>query len=252
MSTLSHTYGLLRSLVIYYGQVWRNGGRRRFYSQFMKPGSLCIDVGAHVGDRVGTWRSLGARVLAVEPQPRMLSVLRRLYGKDQDVTLLPVGIASKPGALTLHINVSSPTLSTFSAEWISEVKRDERFQGTQWGERLEVPVTTLDALISEYGQPDFVKIDVEGFELDVLEGLSHAVPALSFEMIPIARETALACIDRCMTLGHYEFRYSPVETMKFRDERWLTADEMKERLRALPVDSTSGDVYARLQSPPVS
>lgn len=184
MRALSQALGLGRSLLTYYGQIWRNAGRRAFYAQFISPGALCFDLGAHVGDRVRTWRQLGARVIAVEPQPACLTILRRLYGDDPQVTVLPVGVAGAPGRLTLRVSSATPTLSTFSTGWIDEVKADPRFARFSWDDALEVEVTTLDALIATHGEPAFIKIDVEGFEGEVLRGLTRPVPALSSSSSP--------------------------------------------------------------------
>jgi hypothetical protein len=76
-------------------------------------------------------------------------------------------------------------------------------------------VTTLDALVAEHGEPAFCKIDVEGFELDVLRGLSRPVRALSFEYLPPAHDAALAALDLVDGLGDYAYNYSPVETLRF-------------------------------------
>ena len=246
MSRFDEVRGVVRSLVIYYGQFWRNAGRRRFYAQFLGPGDLAFDVGAHVGDRVRTWRQLGARVVAVEPQPVMAKLLQRLYGRDDGVTLVHDALGAKPGRATLHVSTRSPTLTTLSSEWMREVQADARFHPIEWDEAVEVPVTTLDALIARHGVPRFCKIDVEGFELDVLRGLSTPVEAISFEYLPVAKASAQACVRHLAALGDYRFRSSRVETMKWSDERWLTADEMVAKLDALAVSDRSGDVYARL------
>ena len=240
--------GLLRSLVIYYGQFWRNANRRRFYGQFVRAGSLCFDIGAHVGDRVRTFRQLGARVVAVEPQPLLQTVLRALYGRDRDVVLRSLGVGSVAGRLTLSVSSRSPTLSTLSKDWIAEVQADQRFRSTEWDRQLEIEVTTLDALVARYGAPAFCKIDVEGFEQHVLQGLSTPLAALSFEYIPVSVERAVACVTRLTELGNYEFRHSVRETMRWADPRWLSAAEICAGLRALPLEDPSGDVYARLIS----
>lgn len=243
---LRRAWGLLRSLAIYHGQFWREGGRRDFYRQFLPPGGLGFDVGAHLGDRVRTWRALGARVVAVEPQPDCLAVLRALYGRDEGVTVVPAGLGPRPGRAVLHLSEATPTLSTLSPQWIADVTaRDARFAEVRWEGRLEVEVKTLDGLVARYGVPDFIKVDVEGHEVEVLRGLSRPVAALSFEYIPAVAERAVACVERLGALGRYEFRTSPVETMRWAQPRWLQADEVKAFLGALPVEGRSGDVYAR-------
>jgi hypothetical protein len=62
----------LRSLCIYYGNRRGRGGMDRLYGQFVRPGDLVFDIGAHVGDRVANFRRLGARVVAAELQPALV------------------------------------------------------------------------------------------------------------------------------------------------------------------------------------
>jgi FkbM family methyltransferase len=236
-------YGLARSLVTYHGQPWRNARRRAFYAQFIGPGQLAFDIGAHVGDRVRTWRSLAARVVAVEPQPDFATLLRLLFGRDPEVTVLPCGVGGRAGRATLRVSSRTPTVSTFSDAWIADVRRDPRFARIEWDHTVSVELATLDGLVERFGEPRFVKIDVEGMERDVLDGLTRPLPALSFEYIPLLRDRSGACIDRLVELGDYRFRRSEVETTRF-CEAWLGAGTMKQVLADLADDAGSGDVYA--------
>lgn len=235
--------GLMRSLAIYYGQPWKQSAMRRLYAQFMGPGDLCFDIGAHVGNRLRVWAGLGARVVAVEPQPLCMSFLRRVYGSRPDVTLVAEAVGAQPGVQTLHISPANPTVSTLSAEWIETVQQDPSFAGVRWEETIPTPVTTLDELIERFGCPAFCKIDVEGYEEQVLAGLSQPLPALSVEYLAATRTSALACITRLESLSRYEYNWSPGESHRLQAPHWLDADDMTGVLAGL--DEGSGDVYAR-------
>jgi FkbM family methyltransferase len=223
---------------------------RGLYGRFLGPGDVAFDVGAHVGSRVRAWRRLGARVVAIEPQPDCLRVLRLFFGRDPGVSILPVAVGAAAGTARLALSSATPTVSSLSRDWIDSVTRDHRFARVRWDRSVEVPVTTLDDLIAEHGEPAFCKIDVEGFEVDVLAGLNRPLRGLSFEYLPMAHDAALAALDRVDRLGPYRYNYSPIETMRLASQRWLDATELTTLLDRYRPLGRSGDVYARRMDGP--
>lgn len=220
--------------------------RLRFYSQFVQRGYLCFDIGANLGNRTDPFLRLGARVVAVEPQDWCIQQLRARYHKNPNVTLVQKAIGETEGNAQLILS-DAHTISSMSNEWITAVRASGRFADHQWGPSVTVPVTTLDQLIREYGMPDFCKIDVEGFESQVLRGLSNPISAVSFEFTPEYFESCLECIDHLLRLGYREFNYSLGESMILASEEWVDSTKLVGLLMKL--DSRSGgDVYARLHN----
>jgi FkbM family methyltransferase len=208
----------------------------------MRPGDVVFDIGANMGDRVAVFHELGARVVAVEPQPACIERLRERFGDS--VTVVEAVAGPSPGEADLLV-ASYHTLATLSPEWVDEVRGSGRFGEFNWDGRLKVPMTTLDELIATYGTPVFCKIDVEGFELGVLEGLSKRIRALSFEFTFELLPSRLLCVERLAALGMAKFNFSEGESTRLTWKRWIGPDQMLRFLESTPRDvGFFGDVYA--------
>jgi len=238
--------GLRRSFEVYYGDPARDAAMDALYAQFLRPGDLAFDIGSHVGDRIGSFRRVGARVVALEPQPDCARAIEAIYRDDLGVALISSACGAKVGRLTLHINSANPTVTTASDDFVKAADGAGGWEGQVWDKHITVPVTTLDALIAAHGPPAFVKIDVEGFEADVLAGLSQPVPVLSFEFTTIQRDVAFACLDRLAALGPYRFNIALGESQVLAFGEGVSREAMAAHIAGLPHEANSGDVYATL------
>lgn len=247
MTAMARIAGIARSLAIYRGIPGRSARFRRFFGPLVRPGDLCFDIGAHVGNRSLCWAGLGARVIAVEPQPDLARLLRQSFRGRPGITLVEAAIGAAPGTATLHLSSRTPTVASLSPGWIDTVSKTDGFASVRWDGRVEVPVTTLDALIARFGRPAFCKIDVEGFEAEVLAGLSQPLPCLSFEYVPAALPAALAALDRAQALGHDRFQVSVGETGRFLWPDWRAGHELRAWLLTQRPEDRSGDIYARAE-----
>jgi FkbM family methyltransferase len=237
---------LRRSLDVYYGDTGREIAMDALYSRFVTRSALAFDIGSHVGDRIASFRRLGARVVALEPQPECMAVLDALYCCDGAVTRLNNACGPGAGELMLHINSANPTVTTASSAFIAAADGAGGWEGQVWDREISVPVTTLDVLISRHGTPAFIKIDVEGYEADVIAGLTRPVPALSFEFTTIQRDVAYACLDLLVQLGDYRFDIALGESQSLTFGHAISAEEMRGHIAGLPHEANSGDVYAVL------
>jgi FkbM family methyltransferase len=238
--------GIIRSLRIYHGDRSHAAAMDRLYGGLVRRGDLVFDIGAHVGDRVASFRRLGARVVAVEPQPALSRLLKLFYGRSVDVAVEAVAIGRGVGTADMMINLDNPTVSTASPGFVSAARDAPGWETQRWTRSVVVPVTTLDALIDKHGLPAFIKIDVEGFEEQALLGLTRPVKALSFEFTIIQRDVALACIERCIALGFTRFNAALGESQSFVNAEWVSGEAIARWLSGLPAEANSGDIYAAL------
>lgn len=183
-----------------------------FFAAFLRKGDLVFDVGANVGNKTRVFLGLGARVVAFEPQADCVTELTARIGSRGDFTIEQCALGAKSGEATLHVQASSGSSSLLES----------------WGNRtidhVKVPVRTMDEMIRKYGIPQYVKIDVEGYELEVLEGLSRCIPLLSFEYhrdneADVAK--VHTCLRRLERFGPLAINLTPAERCIFHYRGWV-------------------------------
>jgi FkbM family methyltransferase len=204
--------------------------QRRLFAELVRPGDLVFDVGANIGEFTGAFRDLGARVLAVEPQPRLGAHLRHRFGADPGVTVVGTAVSDHAGEATLY-TTTADALATL------EEARAEHPAGPgaelAWGDTITVPVQTLDALMAEHGSPVLVKIDVEGHEHRVVRGLTVARPSIFFEVNPPG---AFDVLDTLAARGYEEFFVRVAERSDWVTRRPMPAAEMAAYLKTSEED----------------
>jgi FkbM family methyltransferase len=216
-----------------------------FYAQFIKPGDLCFDVGANIGNRTEVFVELGAKTVCCEPQAVCLQRLHQLFGNNPNVIMVEKAIGDYEGTAELSICEDASTISTLSTHWKTNGRFAHKFE---WNKTQSVPITTLDRLIAEYGLPKFCKIDVEGFELSVLKGLTQPIPVISFELNIELIDDMAQCIRHLQSIAAVEFNYSLAESMEFACPHWLSGDELLATLSATNNQELWGDIYAKLNA----
>jgi FkbM family methyltransferase len=243
--------GLARSLLVYHAIPRRQRRMQRLYRKFARPGDLVFDIGAHVGNRARALAALGCRVIALEPQPDFARMLRLLFARNPRIEVVEAAVTGASGEDWLAVSERTPTVSTTATAWRDERAREPGFDGVEWNRRLRVRTVSADALIARYGRPAFIKIDVEGGEPAVLDGLTAPVAALSFEYLPGAIGEVRECLERLGALAgtdvFYEFNWSVGESYELASKEWLGGDALVAALAALGSNARSGDVYARLR-----
>jgi FkbM family methyltransferase len=220
---------------------------RRLVQEFFAPllvrDALVFDVGANVGLLTETFAALGARVIAVEPNP---DCARHLYflAEGQKIEVIQAAVGEQGGVATLHVSDRKDKMSSLSEEWCEAMRQQSKDHQGLWTRTIAVPVITLDALIKCYGAPDYIKIDVEGYEEQVLDGLSCQPSLLSFEFNKTYFDTTLRCLDKSLFDGSL-FNFTLVDPIRFELPEWVDRKTVKQRLLALGEGKGLGDLFVR-------
>lgn len=225
-------------------EIKMNPERLSFYRAFVQRGDLCFDVGANIGNRASIFLELGARVVAIEPQPECCRMLRLRLGRKIEIVEAAVGESETEGIIFIS---ETSEISSLSTEWIDAVSKS-RFKNKNWTDQKAVKITTLDHLIEKFGLPSFCKVDVEGFEEEVFAGLTKKIACISFEYtIPERLSSVQKCLQRLEAIGDIECNYTIGERMEFEERNWVSGDELVLRLNNNKREGMFGDIYVRFQ-----
>ena len=220
--------------------------RIQFYSKFVNTGDLVFDVGANEGNRIQALLELNAKVVAIEPQPQCINILEKKFGNR--IIIEKTGLGSSTGKAIMHVADVS-TISTLSGDFIEKTSKS-RFKRNKWDTTIEIELSTLDNLVLKHGIPVFCKIDVEGFEAEVLKGLHTPIQYLSFEYcVPEMQLQLLECIEIIHSFDkNYTFNYSIGESMELFFDSWQNIDEFLKIINTVEFSKTLfGDIYCKLK-----
>jgi FkbM family methyltransferase len=247
-------HGLARSL--YRAIAGRQTTARRvlmagFYRALLPSGALVFDVGANVGALSEIFASVGARVVAVEPNSDCLRHIQISYATD-NIEAIQAAVGPRNGLAALNLSDERDDLSSLSKDWIGVMEREHKEYKGLWARQVTVPIITLDALIERYGVPDFIKIDVEGFEEFVLDGLSAQPPLLSFEFNAACPEVITRCLDKSVFGTESVFNFAWGDPTRFELAGWVSREELKVILGGLEKRDRHGDVFVRYSASAMS
>lgn len=212
-----------------------------FLKQFISHGDLVFDVGANVGKKTDLYLALGARAVCIEPQIECVTQLKHKFRANKNVVVEHKGLAAQKGTLELLKCRQADTLSTFCVEATKEGRFAQR--NYNWDQRVLVDVSTLDAMIAQYGTPKFCKIDVEGFEYEVLKGLTQPIDYLSFECNSEHMAITKECVSYLTRLGYKKFNFAIGEQGWFAFDSWIDGTEFIEKLQTLAVSQDWEDIW---------
>lgn len=226
---------------------WSHHNYPGILEEYIYQDALVFDIGANIGKMTDAYLALGARVVAVEPQEVcMREELIPRFGNNNRVSLVQGACGAQAGHGILTTYGHGSTISTMVPGHYWE-------PGGPWANTPhdgseDVSIFALDDLMVLFGKPDFIKIDVEGYELEVLKGLSVFAP-LSFEFHPHWAERARECMEQVLCIDPLvEFNHTSGERLEYASLAWLDCDTLYQdilKLRAQYGSTYFGNIYAR-------
>jgi FkbM family methyltransferase len=194
------------------------------FSQYINKGDLCFDIGAWEGQFIEILLRWGARVIAIEPQIDCIEKLNVIYSKNKGVKVFWNAVGEQEGEGEISICSESTQCSTLS----NRFREESRFTSThKWTSTQKISIITLDSLIKAFGIPKFCKIDVEGYELRVIKGLSVRIPYISFEFHRELIDIAKKCCNQLLSIGNVKFNCVFHEfPLKFHFPDWVNINQL--------------------------
>ncbi|WP_242085159.1 FkbM family methyltransferase [Aestuariivivens sediminis] len=214
----------------------------RFYKTLINKNDLCFDIGANLGRKSKIFLSLGAKVIAFEPQSSCSKALLKIQNKNKDFTFIRAGVGESNGLEELFIG-SHIEVSTFSKKFMRFFENEAIY----WPHSEPIEVMTLNTILKTYGVPDYCKIDTEGYELKILESLNQPIPFIEFEFTSGFMDETIQIIHKLSSLGPTKWNYILNENPIFKLSNWVSSHEMMALFETLPQYRLHGNLYVKTE-----
>ena len=180
----------------------------------------CFDIGANIGETTQWFLDNGYdNVIAVEPGADAFSQLFQKFSNDPRIIMHYLALSKQSGPLEFW-NSNWHITSTASKSWVL----NSRFSGKCAWNAITKNAVTLDELIELHGLPDFLKVDVEGYELEVFKGLTYSgIKNIAFEWAEEEYTQLNEIINYLKGFRYLEFSFTYADNLS--DSKNLTYKE---------------------------
>lgn len=215
--------------------------RKRFYQKLITKNDLCFDIGANIGTKSKLFLNVGAKVIAFEPQSSCFDELKKIKNKYSNFDFYPFAVGAQNEEKELHLSNHSE-VATLSDKFIKSYSSNDVY----WNKIEIVSVKSLDFLITQYGLPKFCKIDVEGYEFEILSNLNYKIPIIEFEFTGKFIAETLKIID--LLGNNYVYNFILNEHLKFKLNNCILKDEMKDIIESFSNSKVHGNLFCKIKT----
>lgn len=188
--------------------------------------NLAFDVGGNVGEVSDTLKKKFDKVILFEPNPELHDDLIEKY-KNTNVIVDNRGVSELVGTKSLMVS-SYHQISTLSDEWMTESRFSNDYS---WEKKVEIQTIDLNTAILEYGVPKFIKIDVEGYEFDILNSFNVLLEntIICFEFVEEFKQKIFKTMNHIFELGYKQYSIIFSDKILYDSNlNWLGYDDLIE------------------------
>ena len=185
-----------------------------FYSQLLAainyPKELIFDVGANLGKKSAIFSTLSKKVIAFEPSEKLFDYIRKRF-KNSHVELFNCALGSTVSSSEFYEINGNEAYNSLSKKHIETTVTKRNISTIELVNTRKVNVEIIENFIRKFGVPVYIKIDVEGYEYEVIKGLKTPVPLISFEAnLPEFRDESINIIEYLSTISwdKYQFNFT--------------------------------------------
>jgi FkbM family methyltransferase len=183
------------------------------------------DIGANLGNFTEAilQQYADCEIIMVEANPELVDILKDKFGNNEKIKIVGKCLSDLDGINTNFYICDTNTISTASEKWTNY----SRFSTIGYREPITVETISLDTLIEIYGDSDYIKIDVEGYEMVVIKGIRKYQGLIAFEWAEELKSEILESVDHLTNVGYSKFYIKYDDNYTFIPEKSDYVDNLK-------------------------
>jgi len=198
---------------------------------------LYFDIGANSGeytDMLINTVDYYNSIICVEANPYIIEKLKNRFIGNSKVKVLNKAVSSEVGKVDFYVCTNCDVISTCDTDWIS----NSRFSGNTSWVKVEVETISIDDMVLTYGIPEHIKIDVEGYELNVIKGMTKNYGSqIRFEWAEEKLDDIIEIVGYLSSLGYTKFGYMLQDKYDGYPSEFFTIDDFIKMMNSMCIPS---------------